>query len=252
MRWPAGAVPYELPFTLGHEVAGTVAGLGPGAEGVDVGDSVIVYGPWGCGRCTPCSVGGEHLCESPGPGGRGSGLGHDGGLAEYMIVPSPRLTGNVLAPSNNGVYPFGILVINSSFTAAANATSGGSTLGRAFDEGVAVGDAGTILNAYANQIASGVPYPNGQTVIRDSTIGAHINMTSPWDSAATTNRPYSSTPTITNTPLPTATPTSTPSATAAIEAIALCTRYGIKTGVNTQIHALSMQTLTPEEHARLG
>ena len=25
MHWPAGAVPYELPFTLGHEVAGTVA-----------------------------------------------------------------------------------------------------------------------------------------------------------------------------------------------------------------------------------
>jgi alcohol dehydrogenase, propanol-preferring len=92
MHWPAGAVPYELPFTLGHEVAGTVAGLGPGAEGVEVGDAVIVYGPWGCGRCTPCSVGEEHLCESPRAGGRGSGLGHDGGLAEYMIVPSPRLT----------------------------------------------------------------------------------------------------------------------------------------------------------------
>jgi alcohol dehydrogenase, propanol-preferring len=92
MHWPAGAVPYELPFTLGHEVAGTVAQLGPGAEGVEVGDSVIVYGPWGCGRCTPCSVGAEHLCEAPGPGGRGSGLGRDGGLAEYMIVPSPRLT----------------------------------------------------------------------------------------------------------------------------------------------------------------
>ena len=29
MHWPAGAVPYELPFTLGHEVAGTVAALGP-------------------------------------------------------------------------------------------------------------------------------------------------------------------------------------------------------------------------------
>src|SRR5437762_11304964 len=81
MHWPAGAVPYDLPFTLGHEVAGTVAGLGPGAEGVAVGDSVIVYGPWGCGRCTSCSVGEEHLCAAPGAGGRGSGLGHDGGLA---------------------------------------------------------------------------------------------------------------------------------------------------------------------------
>jgi propanol-preferring alcohol dehydrogenase len=92
MHWPAGTVPYELPFTLGHEVAGTVAGLGPGAEGVEVGDSVIVYGPWGCGRCARCSLGEEHLCEADGLRGRGSGLGRDGGLAEYMIVPSPRLT----------------------------------------------------------------------------------------------------------------------------------------------------------------
>jgi propanol-preferring alcohol dehydrogenase len=92
MHWPAGTVPYELPFTLGHEVAGNVAGLGPGAEGVEVGDSVIVYGPWGCGRCARCSLGEEHLCEADGLRGRGSGLGRDGGLAEYMIVPSPRLT----------------------------------------------------------------------------------------------------------------------------------------------------------------
>jgi alcohol dehydrogenase, propanol-preferring len=92
MHWPAGTVPYELPFTLGHEVAGNVAGLGPGAEGIEVGDSVIVYGPWGCGRCARCSLGEEHLCEADGLRGRGSGLGRDGGLAEYMIVPSPRLT----------------------------------------------------------------------------------------------------------------------------------------------------------------
>jgi propanol-preferring alcohol dehydrogenase len=92
MHWPAGTLPYELPFTLGHEVAGNVAGLGPGAEGVDVGDSVIVYGPWGCGRCAHCSLGEEHLCGARGRRGSGSGLGRDGGLADYMIVPSPRLT----------------------------------------------------------------------------------------------------------------------------------------------------------------
>jgi propanol-preferring alcohol dehydrogenase len=69
-----------------------VAELGPGADGLEVGDSVIVYGPWGCGRCTSCSLGEEHLCAARGLRGRGSGLGRDGGLAEYMIVPSPRLT----------------------------------------------------------------------------------------------------------------------------------------------------------------
>src|SRR3954453_734621 len=29
MHWPAGALPYELPFTLGHEIAGVGAGRGP-------------------------------------------------------------------------------------------------------------------------------------------------------------------------------------------------------------------------------
>jgi propanol-preferring alcohol dehydrogenase len=91
MQWPAGSLPYELPFTLGHEVAGTVAALGPGADGLEPGEPVLVYGPWGCGGCRWCSVGAEHLCERA-PKGRGAGLGRDGGLAEYMIVPSPRLT----------------------------------------------------------------------------------------------------------------------------------------------------------------
>jgi alcohol dehydrogenase, propanol-preferring len=91
MHWPAGSLPYELPFTLGHEVAGTVATLGPGACGVEPGEPVLVYGPWGCGRCSPCSVGAEHLCNGD-VTARGAGLGRDGGLAEYMVVPSPRLT----------------------------------------------------------------------------------------------------------------------------------------------------------------
>src|ERR671933_742171 len=91
MHWPEGKVPYELPFTLGHEVAGVVAALGPGAEGVEVGEPVVVYGPWGCGRCRRCSLGEEHLCERPETvRGRGAGLGRDGGLAESMVVPSPR------------------------------------------------------------------------------------------------------------------------------------------------------------------
>jgi propanol-preferring alcohol dehydrogenase len=91
MQWPAGTVAYDLPFTLGHEVAGVVAALGPGADGVDIGETVIVYGPWGCGRCSRCSLGEEHLCECPETvRGRGAGLGRDGGLAEHMVVPSAR------------------------------------------------------------------------------------------------------------------------------------------------------------------
>src|SRR4051812_32144441 len=90
MHWPAGTLPYELPFTLGHEVTGTVIELGSGANGVEVGDDVIVYGPWGCGACRRCSRGEEHLCERQALQ-RGGGLGRDGGLAEYVAIPSPRL-----------------------------------------------------------------------------------------------------------------------------------------------------------------
>ena len=43
-----------MPFTLGHEVEGEVAALGPEAEGASVGDRAVVY-PWiGCGDCAVC------------------------------------------------------------------------------------------------------------------------------------------------------------------------------------------------------
>lgn len=80
------------PFTLGHENAGWVAGLGEGVTGWKEGDPVAVYGPWGCGQCHQCQTSAENYCERhasiPSYGG---GLGSDGGMADYMIVPSPRL-----------------------------------------------------------------------------------------------------------------------------------------------------------------
>lgn len=91
MEWPPGTLPYTLPMTLGHENAGVVAALGPGASGVAEGDAVLVYGCWGCERCRHCARGEMNLCENiEQRGGIGGGLGRHGGLAEYMIVPSPR------------------------------------------------------------------------------------------------------------------------------------------------------------------
>lgn len=91
-EWPAGTLPYELPFTLGHEVAGVVRALGPGASGVREGDRVVVYARWGCGVCRQCLRGWENVCERPAAavGYHGAGLGRDGGLAEQLIVPSAR------------------------------------------------------------------------------------------------------------------------------------------------------------------
>ncbi len=88
MSSPAGAYPYTLPFTLGHETAGRVAALGPGASGVEVGDPVVVYSRWGCGACWQCANGRDNACARTQRGPHGGGLGRDGGLAEYLIVPS--------------------------------------------------------------------------------------------------------------------------------------------------------------------
>lgn len=81
---------FALPFTLGHENAGWIEKMGPGTTGFAPGDAVIVYGPWGCGLCVNCRQGMENYCQAPGqpvPGGLG---GADGGMAEYLLVPSTR------------------------------------------------------------------------------------------------------------------------------------------------------------------
>ena len=87
-----GMMPFELPFTLGHENAGWVHALGAGVTGFEVGDPVAVYGPWGCGRCTRCRVGMENYCVNAAEiGAAGGGLGRDGGMADFMLVPDGRL-----------------------------------------------------------------------------------------------------------------------------------------------------------------
>jgi propanol-preferring alcohol dehydrogenase len=89
MEAPSNTKGFKLPFTLGHENAGWVEKLGSGATGFVVGDPVIVYGPWGCGSCANCRVGMENYCENAAQHKAG-GLGRDGGMANYMLVPSTR------------------------------------------------------------------------------------------------------------------------------------------------------------------
>jgi len=86
-------IPFPSAFTLGHENAGHIAALGEGVKGWKEGDAVAVYGPWGCGGCHACQRSAENYCEQHGRlmPVMGGGLGANGGMAEYMIVPSPRL-----------------------------------------------------------------------------------------------------------------------------------------------------------------
>ena len=79
-------------FTLGHENSGWVEELGPGVSGFTKGDAYLVYGPYGCQRCPACSRGQDTYCENVAEvGSLGIGLGRDGGMAEYVVVPARNL-----------------------------------------------------------------------------------------------------------------------------------------------------------------
>jgi propanol-preferring alcohol dehydrogenase len=86
-----GLLPWGPPFTLGHENAGWVEAVGPGVRGIEIGEPVAVFGAWGCGRCRRCLLGAENYCERQAElGAAGGGLGFDGGMAPYMLVPNAR------------------------------------------------------------------------------------------------------------------------------------------------------------------
>jgi propanol-preferring alcohol dehydrogenase len=78
---------WRVPFTLGHEVGGHVAVLGPGASGFAIGDAVAVMSPHSCGHCIWCAKGQDNNCDDS-MVGRGYGI--DGGLAKYVLVATTR------------------------------------------------------------------------------------------------------------------------------------------------------------------
>lgn len=79
-------------FVLGHENSGRIEELGPGVEGLEIGSAHLVYGPIGCGRCRACSRGQDTYCENAATMPYlASGLGRDGGMAEYVAVPARNL-----------------------------------------------------------------------------------------------------------------------------------------------------------------
>jgi propanol-preferring alcohol dehydrogenase len=94
------AIPLPLPRIPGHEIAGWVEEAGDAVpKGMfERGDTVAVFGGWGCGACTACKRGDEQMC----PGARWPGLSnYDGGYAQYVYVPSYRF----LAKARGNIAP---------------------------------------------------------------------------------------------------------------------------------------------------
>ncbi|RJS69510.1 alcohol dehydrogenase, partial [Methanophagales archaeon] len=81
----AGHRDLELPRVLGHEVAGTIVEVGKEvAEEFKVGDRVQVAPGLPCGSCPFCIRGIPNMCDKM----KIIGFHHDGGFAEYMLVPA--------------------------------------------------------------------------------------------------------------------------------------------------------------------
>jgi S-(hydroxymethyl)glutathione dehydrogenase/alcohol dehydrogenase len=60
----SGSLRYPMPIVLGHEAAGIVEEVGPEAQGVSVGDPVVLSWNPHCGHCFYCDRDLPILCES--------------------------------------------------------------------------------------------------------------------------------------------------------------------------------------------
>ena len=71
-----------LPHVPGHELAGTVAAVGPDVTGWAVGDRVTVPFVNACGRCAQCAAGEHQVCTRQ----TQPGFTHWGSMAEYVAL----------------------------------------------------------------------------------------------------------------------------------------------------------------------
>lgn len=80
-----GSQVVQYPFTVGHEGAGIVKGIGDGVNRIKVGDQVAIDPAMPCHKCDQCMAGREHTCRNlkflgcPGQA--------EGCISEYIVMP---------------------------------------------------------------------------------------------------------------------------------------------------------------------
>lgn len=90
-----GSWPPYLPFILGHEWSGTVAGTGRNVKNLKIGDRVAGEAHSGCGFCQNCKKGRYNLClnyGNEGVGHRHYGHKSTGAYAQYGVFYNNSLT----------------------------------------------------------------------------------------------------------------------------------------------------------------
>lgn len=91
-RGGVGDFRLQEPMVLGHEVVGTVAGHGPGVDGLPVGTPVAVHPARPCGQCRECRSGRRNVCRDAGYLGSAARFPHvQGGFSQLLVVPADRL-----------------------------------------------------------------------------------------------------------------------------------------------------------------
>ena len=82
------AMMLKPPIVFGHELAGTVAAIGPGVTKFAVGDRVLPMNSAPCDTCYFCLRGQQNLCENI--------LFNNGAYAEYMLIPARIVEKNTM------------------------------------------------------------------------------------------------------------------------------------------------------------
>ena len=83
--WAQKTVP--VPLIVGHEFMGEIAALGPGVEGLSVGQRVAGEGHVTCGYCRNCRAGRREFCHNH----TGLGVTRPGAFAEYVVIPAENV-----------------------------------------------------------------------------------------------------------------------------------------------------------------
>jgi len=92
----------KLPLVPGHQIVGTVAGAGEGAERFASGERVgVPWLGWTCGECRYCRSGRENLCDRA----RFTGYDLDGGYAELALADERFCFPIPAAMSDQGAAP---------------------------------------------------------------------------------------------------------------------------------------------------
>ncbi len=92
----------KLPWTIGHEISGTVIEEGSDYTGIwKKGDKIAVAPMVYCGECEFCNAGIFELCENS----REIAQQWPGGFAEYIAIPKESIENGTIQPIPKGVDP---------------------------------------------------------------------------------------------------------------------------------------------------